>query len=150
MTRGYGWCVLRAMRPQEVDSLEPDPDRGDILADEADLRLWTAFRNRMDALDSLVAEDHHDRRTQNDRGGLPSMRLATTQQLRCSKCSPGSQTTDPGATDSAFVHDDEDNESHRWPTGATTQTSSERTASYQESSLRWTIPFGPIFPALER
>lgn len=117
MLRGYGWCLLRAMRPESIDALESDPDRGDSVADEADERLWEDFRVWMGENEFGLLQWHLTEYLNNDRGVL-------TFHVSRNHTAPEAWAMlnwiaehGPGSYGLFFVHDDEDNGSYRRPTG---------------------------------
>lgn len=152
MLSGYGWCVLRALPPGSADALEPDPDRVDALADEADERLWADFRTWMNENENQLVwvrwnlVEHNN----NARGVL-------TFHVSRNHSAPEAWVMlrwiaehGPGSYGLYFVHDDEDDGRAEGAVGV------DHSNVFRVHRLRHGVftemddPFfGPVFPDLE-
>jgi hypothetical protein len=151
MLRGYGWCLLRARRPDRIEALEPDPDRGDLLADEADQRLWAAFRVWMDENESGWIQWHLTEYFNNDHGVLTFHISRNHTATEVWEMLSWIAEHGPGSYGLFFVHDDEDDGVYRRSTGV------DRSNVFRVHRLLHGVltemddPFlGQVYPRLER
>ena len=118
MLNGYGWCVLRAMEPDTVDALAPDDDhQADALADTADQQLWAEFRSFMATCESPLLRWHLTDHLNNDRGVLLFHVSRNHTAPEAWSMLNWIAAHGPGSYGLFYVHDDEDEGSHRRSTG---------------------------------